>query len=157
MALSQIYGQTPLGNTRPSNLQATIPTNESAPRGVPAGFGVSVEGMLRNSNPGMYGIVFGYSVPAGVKVVPQRSGSMIAPGSSNYDYMLVVTEADPAQKVPTTMYWEVWFSDDDVNGNDWNTEVQLQINGSNSQYSFSKKRTGDLLADEVSEKGYEKS
>lgn len=142
MALSTIQGQTPLGTNKPGNLKSTIAIDIAAAKGAPAGYAVTVAGKLDNSNPGMYGMVFGYTVPAGMKVDPSHSGSLKSSGSSNYDYMKVVAIAD--SKAPaSTEYWEVWFAEADVNSDGWSTEVVLYIGSSQYTYVLTKKRTGD--------------
>lgn len=144
MALSTITGQTPLGTTKPGNLKGTIAINIDSSKGAPAGYAVSLVGKLDNSNPGMYGMVFGYTVPAGMKVDPSQSGSLQTPGSGKFDYMKVAVVSD-AKAGGSTEYWEVWFAEADVNSDGWSTEVTFVIGSSSYSYVFSKKRTGDGL------------
>lgn len=144
MALSTILGQTCLGMDKPSGLKATIPIDLNAPRGLPEGVGVEIVGQLTNGNPGTYGMIFGYSMPAGKTVDTSRSGSLKSSGK-NYDYMYVVAKDDANEKGTNTRYWEVWFNESDVNGNGWSTEVKLLEGGNTYTFVFTKRRTGDGL------------
>lgn len=145
MALSTIQGQTPLGTTKPGNLKASIQTNLTTDKAAPLGYAVTLEGKLDNSNPGMYGMVFGYTVPAGKAVNVGQSGSLKTKGSSQYDYMKVSVVDDAKQAQASTEYWEVWFKEADVNSDGWSTEVQLLIGTTSYTYVLTKKRTGDGL------------
>lgn len=151
MAFSTILGQTPLGTTLPSNLKATIPTIMALPKNIPQGYNVVVAGMLPNSNPGVYGMVFGYQTPAGAMVDTKTSGSWKTPGSEKYNMMKVMTTTDPGTRSAQTEYWEVWFSDDDVNSDTWSTEVAMTVNGTQYPFTLTKKRTGDGFADEATD------
>ncbi|HNU57868.1 MAG TPA: hypothetical protein PKN30_14860 [Flavobacteriales bacterium] len=161
MAYATIQGQTPLGTTKPTNLKAAIGTNLMAAAGAPAGIGVSVAGMLTNSSPGMYGLVLGFSTPSGSQVDTRLSGSSKTKGSNEYDMMLVVVTANASVKDNTTEYWEVWFKQSDVDGDDWSTEVLMQVGGDDYSYVLTKKRTGDglddgLTDDQLAPSGYDR-
>ncbi|MCB9184198.1 MAG: hypothetical protein H6591_09785 [Flavobacteriales bacterium] len=145
MALSTIQGQTPLGTTKPGNLKASIPTELTTDKASPLGYGVTLEGKLDNSNPGMYGMVFGYTVPAGKSVNVGQSGSLKTKGSSQYDYMKVAVMDNAKQAQASTEYWEVWFKESDVLADGWSTEVVLMIGTTTYTYVLTKKRTGDGL------------
>ncbi len=149
MAYTTIQGQTPLGTNKPSNLKGTIGVNLMAAAGAPNGIDVSVAGMLPNGNPGMYGMVFGYSTPAGMRVDTKQSGSLPAKGSTHYDMMKVVVVKDASVKAANTEYWEVWFLETDVNSDGWSTEVSMVVDGNTNTYVLTKKSTGDELEDTV--------
>ncbi|MEZ4758039.1 MAG: hypothetical protein R2817_14520 [Flavobacteriales bacterium] len=151
MAYTTIQGQTPLGTNKPGNLKGTIGVDLMAAAGAPNGIGVSVVGMLTNGNPGMYGMVFGYSTPAGMKVDPNQSGSLMSKGSSHYDMMKVVVVRDATVKSASTEYWEVWFLETDVNKDDWSTEVSMIVDGNTNTYVLTKKRTGGELDEEFTD------
>lgn len=151
MAYTTIQGQTPLGTNKPGNLKSTIGVDLMAPVGAPDGIGVSVVGMLANGNPGMYGMVFGYSTPAGMRVDPKQSGSLPSKGSTHYDMMKVVVVKDAAVKTANTEYWEVWFLETDVNSDGWSTEVSMYVDGNTNTYVLTKKRTGGELDEEVTD------
>jgi hypothetical protein len=157
MAYSTIQGQTPLGTTKPANLKAAIGTDLMAAAGAPNGIGVSVAGMLTNSKPGAYGMVLGFSTPAGKRVDPTKSGSWKSGGSSNYDMMRVVVVDDASVKLANTEYWEVWYAQADVDSDKWSTEVSMLLGSKEYSYVFTKKRTGDGFDDEVTEAKLEPS
>ena len=147
MAYTTIQGQTPLGTTKPGNLRAAFITEMMAATGAPNGIGVTVEGMLANSNPGMYGLVLGFSTPAGMRVDVSKSGSWSSKGSHVLDMMKVVVTPDAAAKAASTEYWEVWYKQSDVDANDWSTQATMIVAGSEHSYVLTKRRTGDGLDD----------
>ncbi|HQW06893.1 MAG TPA: hypothetical protein PLN12_13485, partial [Flavobacteriales bacterium] len=126
MAYSTIQGQTPLGTTKPSNLKPAFETDIMDAIGAPKGIDVSVVGMLTNSNPGMYGLVMGYSTPVGMRVDVQKSGSWRTKGSTNYDMMRIVVVTDSSVKAAQTEYWEVWYKQSDVDSA-WTSEVAMLV------------------------------
>ena len=151
MAYATIQGQTPLGTTKPANLKAAIGTDLMTAAGAPAGIGVSVAGMLTNSAPGMYGLVLGFSTPAGTRVDTRLSGSWKSKGSDKFDMMKVVVTADASVKSANTEYWEVWFTQSDVDGDDWSTDLTFFVNSDEYSYVLTKKRTGDGLDDALTD------
>ena len=142
---------------KPSNLKATIGIDIGSLNALPLGYAVEVVGMLTNSNPGVYGMVFGFTTPAGTKVNVKGSGSLIKPGSSNYDMMLVKTESDGSVKASTTEYWEVWYKQSDVDSNGWSTEVDFVVGTDTYVYTLTKKRTGDGFDEDLTEATLEQS
>lgn len=144
MARSTITANSSLGNSAPSNLKGTIGVDVTPPDRAPDGYAVGVNGRLDNSDPGGYGMVFTFSVPARMKVDTAGTGS--ASGSDGkFDYMFVKVVDDPSSTGASTAYWEVWFNSADVDGADWNSLVTLNINGNNTDYTLRKRRTGDEL------------
>lgn len=144
MARSVITANQHLGTNRPENLKGSIGVDISVDQTPPAGYSVGIAGMLDNSGAGGYGMVFSFGVPARMKVDEDKSGSGEGP-ERNFDYMYVETAADPNSTGGSTEYWEVWFNAADVEGDDWNSMVQLSINGTTYTYTLTKKRTGDDL------------
>ena len=144
MSLAVIQAQTSLGTTAPSDLTGTIGVDITPPGNVPAGYSISLVGKLSNSSPGGYGMVFGYTVPGGKKVDPAATGSLKG-DNDTFDHMKVAVGDDANPRVPNTQYWEVWFTEDAVNSNDWSTRVDLSLGGSTFTYTLTKKRTGDEL------------
>ncbi|MCB0769839.1 MAG: hypothetical protein KDC00_05475 [Flavobacteriales bacterium] len=138
-------------------MKAAIGTDLMAAAGAPKGIGVSVAGMLTNSNPGMYGMVLGFSTPAGKRVDPNQSGSWKSKGSSNYDMMRVVVVDDASVKLANTEYWEVWYTQGDVDSDKWSTEVSMFVDSSEYSFVFTKKSTGDGFDDEVTDAKLEPS
>ncbi|MBK6883440.1 MAG: hypothetical protein IPH05_10945 [Flavobacteriales bacterium] len=160
MAYSTIQGQTPLGTTKPSNLKPAFETDIMDAIGAPKGIDVSVVGMLTNSNPGMYGLVMGYSTPVGMRVDVQKSGSWRTKGSTNYDMMRIVVVTDSSVKAAQTEYWEVWYKQSDVDSA-WTSEVAMLVDEEEFTYKLSKKRVGDgleeMLTDEtIEQSGYDR-
>lgn len=144
MALSSIQGQTSVGATKPDGLVAAIPIEITAPRDAPEGYSVSVAGRNTAVQEGTYCIVFNYGVPAGKRVDPTRSGSEDEDGRS-YDGMLVTVVDDATQRSANSDYWEVWFTEDDVNGSGWSSEVKMKIGDNDHIWVLSKRRTGEDL------------
>lgn len=151
MAYATIQGQTPLGTTKPANLKAAFGTDLMSAAGAPAGIGVFVAGMLTNSAQGMYGLVLGFSTPAGMDVDTRLSGSWKTKGSDQFDMMKVVCTADASVKSASTEYWEVWFKQSDVDGDGWSTQVTMYVSGDEYSYVLTKKRTGDGLDDALTD------
>ncbi|MBK7483051.1 MAG: hypothetical protein IPI72_09970 [Flavobacteriales bacterium] len=124
--------------------------------GAPKGIDVSVVGMLTNSNPGMYGLVMGYSTPVGMRVDVQKSGSWRTKGSTNYDMMRIGVVTDTSVKTAQTEYWEVWYKQSDVDSA-WTSEVAMLVDGNEYTYGLSKKRVGDSLKEMLTEETLEQS